>query len=101
MRRLELHEKCSACGLRFEFKRGDTWGFWVLFDRLLIGVPVLIFFLGFMPFGTQVFYYWAAAIVLIVVITAQRRYGLCVALDYLSRIRTADPNDKFPPLHKF
>ncbi len=98
VKRLELYERCAVCGIRFEFKRGDTWGFWILLDRLLIGVPILIFFISLMPPGSKVFYYWAAAIVVVVLGTAQHRYGLCVALDYFSRRRAADPNDQFPEL---
>ena len=98
LQRLELHDRCSVCGIRFEFKRGDTWGFWVLLDRLLIGVPILIFFLGFMPFGSHIFYYCAAAVVLVLILTAQNRYGICVALDYYSRRRTNDPMDSFPDI---
>ena len=92
---LQLREHCSACGLKLEFKAGDTWGFWVFFDRIIIGVPVLLLLIG-VPLRGAAFNYWAGFLLLVILLTAQHRYGICVALDYLSRRKTADPKDVFP-----
>ena len=31
-----MHERCPSCDLTFEATSGDTWGFWVMMDRLFL-----------------------------------------------------------------
>lgn len=82
-----LEKTCNACDLQFEEKPGDTWAFWLLGDRLFLGILIIAVFLVFRSSS------WTFAMILLVVIgvplvwTMPHRMGVCIALDFLIRER--------------
>ncbi len=81
-----IHESCSHCSLRFEESPGDIWGFWLIGDRVFLGLLILALFVVFQPRE------WPLGGLLMVMTlvpllgTMPHRLGFCLALDYLSRV---------------
>jgi len=97
---LRVRQRCEVCGLALAARRGDTWGFWVLGDRLFVVVPVVLIYFGVTPLSLL----WRAAFMIAVLIplvwTMPHRLGVCIGLDYLTRVRWGDweePASKSPP----
>lgn len=94
-----LHERCSTCGLRFEQRPGDTWALWLIFDRLFLGVLIILVFLIFRSSSWLL----AGAIGVLVVIplvwTMPHRMGVCLAFDYLSRVYWGQDSE-VPPAYE-
>jgi len=80
-----LENRCSVCDLQYEEKPGDTWAFWLIGDRIFLGVLIIAIFLVFRSAS------WTVGLVLLVgtavplVWTMPHRLGVCVALDFLVR----------------
>ena len=89
-------ERCSYCSLVYERNPGDTWAFTIIGDRIPIGLLI-----GLIYFGV-VRRYFALGIGLIVaaliwiVWTAPNRWGVGIALHYLSRVYFPNPEDPIP-----
>jgi uncharacterized protein (DUF983 family) len=89
-------EQCPLCGLVYERNPGDTWAFTVIGDRLPIaGIIVLIYFgIGrshpLLGFGA------IAVLGVVLVWTAPNRWGVGIALHYLTRVFWPDPADPVP-----
>ena len=81
-----MHEICSRCGLQFEQKSGDVWGFWILTDRVFLFVAIAALYLGFRPESWTLRILFLAVIVVPLVATMPHRQGAFVALDYLARV---------------
>ena len=81
-----LNERCAFCGLRFEQRPGDTWALWLIFDRVFLGVLIILVFLIFRSTSWLL----AGAVMVLVVApliwTMPHRMGICLAFDYLSRL---------------
>jgi uncharacterized protein (DUF983 family) len=78
-----LNEKCSACGLVFERKTGDTWFFMYMTTAGLTGVLVVSMFLirpRAVWMGQVVI---CAAALVVIVASLPFRKGIAVALNYL------------------
>lgn len=90
-------ERCSACGLIFVSNPGDTWAFTIIGDRVPIGVMIILIYFGVVRshpvLGTGMLVVLAA----LVVWTAPNRWGVGIALHYLSRVYMPDPADSLPP----
>ena len=90
-------ESCSICGLVFARNPGDTWAFIIIGDRLPIGVMIVLIYFG------VVRSYPVLGISMLVVLTAlaiwttPNRWGVSIALHYLSRVYWPDPADPIPP----
>ena len=80
----------------YERNPGDTWAFTVIGDRIPIGVLVALIYFGIArshPFiGALTF----AAMVVLLIWTAPNRWGIGIALHYLSRVVWPDPEDPVP-----
>ncbi len=89
-------ERCSSCGLLFERNSGDTWLFTIVGDRIPIAILVVVIYFGMgrthPVLATVVF----AVCTLGIVWTAPRRWGIGIALHYLSRRKFPDPDDPIP-----
>jgi uncharacterized protein (DUF983 family) len=89
-------ERCDACGLVYERNPGDTWAFTIIGDRLPIGIGIalLYFTLGRSHPAIGV----TALIILLAVLiyTAPNRWGVGIALHYLSRVYWPEPADPIP-----
>lgn len=88
---------CDYCGLVYERNSGDTWAFTIIGDRLPIALLVAVIYLGVVRrhFALGVALILAACVV--IVWTAPRRWGVGIALHYLSRVYFPDVTDPVPP----
>jgi uncharacterized protein (DUF983 family) len=93
---IEMYDRCDVCGLVYQRNPGDTWLFWIIGDRIPIGVGIVALFFGLRPRGLLQLAAFFLAMVVPLVATMPRRQGLGVALNYLSRIYLPDPSDKLP-----
>ena len=84
---MNAKEACPECDLRFEESGGDTWGFWVVLDRVFVVIPIVILFFGFAPAGKAARILAFIALVVPLIATMPNRQGLAIALDYLARRR--------------
>jgi uncharacterized protein (DUF983 family) len=82
---ITVRDRCASCGLRFEERAGDTWGFWVLLDRLFIVIPFAILLFGFATASLRLRIALIVALLIPLVLTMPHRQGIIVALDYLIR----------------
>src|SRR6185436_10571716 len=71
-------DRCASCGLVFERNRGDTWAFTIIGDRRPLGIGIFIVM--------AVLFIWSSP----------RRWGVGIALHYLSRVYWPDPADPVP-----
>jgi uncharacterized protein (DUF983 family) len=90
-------EKCPVCGLVYERNPGDTWAFTVIGDRIPIAASI-----GLIYFGVVRLYpAWGLATLVrlgvLLIWTAPNRWGVGIALHYLSRVYWPDPADPVPP----
>ena len=92
-----LHSRCGACGIKYLRNSGDPWAFLLFIDRAAFIFPVVVM-VYFKVYQTSflLFAGVSAAVVLLFILTTANRYGLCVAIDYLTRVRWPDPNDPIP-----
>jgi uncharacterized protein (DUF983 family) len=93
-----LHTACPVCGYKLEANPGDTWGFWIVGDRILIAAAIALLYFGFTPeswWGRGLF---LASVVVPLVWTMPHRKGVGVALDYFARLHLNRLDEEFPPL---
>jgi uncharacterized protein (DUF983 family) len=94
---IAMYDRCSECGLVYQRNHGDTWLFWIIGDRIPVGLGIVALYFGFRPSSAAGFALFFLAMVIPLVATMPRRQGLGVALNYLSRIYMPDPSDELPP----
>ena len=90
-------ERCSICGLVFVRNPGDTWAFTIIGDRLPIAALIVLIYFGVMRSHPVLGLALAVASVVLMIWTAPNRWGVGIALHYLSRVRWPDPSDPIPP----
>ena len=89
-------ERCSSCGLVFERNPGDTWAFTIIGDRLPVAAIIGLLYFGF---GRTHHVLGLSAFVVmgvLLIVTAPNRWGVGIALHYLSRVFSPDPADPIP-----
>lgn len=84
---VNMRDRCAHCGLVFEERSGDTWGFWVLLDRLFVAIPLVILLLGFASSSLRFRVVLILLLMIPLIVTMPHRQGMAVALDYLFRRR--------------
>ena len=89
-------DKCPSCGLVYERNPGDTWAFTVIGDRLPIAAIIAIIYFGIGGAHRGLALAVIAVLGVVVVWTAPNRWGVGIALHYLSRLRWPDPADPVP-----
>jgi len=89
-------DRCANCGLIFERNPGDTWAFTVIGDRLPIAVIIALIYFGVARTHPAVGIAVFLLIGIVVVWTAPNRWGIGIALHYLSRVFWPDPADPVP-----
>ena len=92
---IRLHTHCSSCGLALGDRPGDTWGFWVIGDRIFIIVPMVLLYFGFTPESQWARLLFLALVVIPLIATMPHRFGVCLAIDYMTRSLSRDEDD-FP-----
>jgi len=75
---------------------GDTWAFTIIGDRLPIAAIIVLIYFGIGR--AHPLFGWIAFGVLgvLVIVTAPNRWGVGIALHYLSRVYWPDPADPVP-----
>lgn len=85
------------CGLVYERNPGDTWAFTIIGDRLPVAAIIVIIYFGVVRahpvLGGVIF----VLVGLALIVTAPNRWGLGIALHYVSRVLWPDPADPVPP----
>jgi hypothetical protein len=76
---------------------GDTWVFAIVGDRLPIGLMIVVIYFGVVRSRPVLGLTLLIALAVIVIWTAPNRWGLGIALHYLSRVYWPDPADPIPP----
>ena len=89
-------ERCSTCGLVFERNRGDTWAFTIIGDRLPVAAVIVIVYFGVFRGHRAVGIAMFIAIAALFFWTTPNRWGVGIALHYLSRVFWPDPGDPVP-----
>jgi uncharacterized protein (DUF983 family) len=89
--------RCTHCGLVFERNPGDTWAFTVIGDRLPIGAIMVLIYFGVVRSHPVLGLTVLVVLTILVVWTAPNRWGVGIALHYLSRVYWPDPADPVPP----
>ena len=92
-------ERCPGCGLVYERNPGDTWAFTIIGDRLPIAAIIVLIYFGIGRTHTVFAWLTVAALGGLLVWTAPNRWGVGIALHYLSRVMWPDPADPVPPAH--
>jgi uncharacterized protein (DUF983 family) len=84
---IEVRDRCDRCGFVFEERSGDTWGFWVVLDRLFLVIPVVLIMLGFATSSLRLRLLLIGLLLIPLIATMPHRQGVAIALDYLFRRR--------------
>ena len=89
MRWNRVRDGCGTCGLIYQAHPGDPWAFLLFIDRgaLILPVVAAIYF-DLLPREPWRIVALFAAYVVGIIWTAPHRYGICVALDVLTRTET-------------
>ncbi len=90
-------ERCSVCGLVFTRNAGDTWAFTIIGDRLPVGAMIVLLYFGVVRSHRALGMAMLVVLVGLVIWTARNRWGVAIALHYLSRVYWPDPADSIPP----
>ena len=89
-------ERCRVCGLVYERNPGDTWAFTVIGDRLPIAAIIAVIYFGVVQSHRVLGLAILAALGVALVWTAPNRWGVGIALHYLSRVYWPDAADPIP-----
>ena len=89
-------ERCSVCGLVYERNPGDTWAFTIIGDRLPIGALIVFVYFGVFRANRSLGIVAFVVVGLLFFWTSPNRWGVGIALHYLSRLRWPDPADPVP-----
>lgn len=93
-----LHADCSVCHLEFERRPGDTWAFWLIGDRVFIAILLIVIVLGFRSSSVSHIFGLFGVVAVPLILTMPHRRGVCIGLDYLSRVYMGQPSE-IPPSH--
>jgi uncharacterized protein (DUF983 family) len=91
-------DACPACRLQYERNPGDTWAFTIVGDRLPVAAALLLVYFGLFRHSAVIGSLALIALAVTVVTTAPNRWGVGIALHYVSRLYFPDPADPIPPL---
>ena len=90
-------ERCAICGLVFARNAGDTWAFTIIGDRLPLAAMIVVIYFGVQRVHRVLGLTLLVVLVALVIWTAPNRWGVGIALHYLSRVYWPDPADAIPP----
>ena len=90
-------ERCTHCGLVYERNPGDTWAFTIIGDRLPVGAIIILIYFGIGANHRVLRIAVFIAIGALLIWTAPNRWGVGIALHYLSRVFWPEPSDPLPP----
>jgi hypothetical protein len=90
-------ERCTHCGLVFERNPGDTWAFTIIGDRIPVAAIVVLIYFGIGAAHPLLLIVVFSLLGALLVWTAPNRWGVGIALHYMSRVWWPDPADPLPP----
>jgi len=79
------------------FAVGDTWAFTIIGDRLPVAAIIALIYFGVVRTHRVLGLTMLAVFGVLLVWTAPNRWGVGIALHYLSRVYWPDPADPIPP----
>ena len=88
--------KCPVCGLVYERNPGDTWAFTVIGDRIPVAIIIVLIYFGIFRQNHALGFGVIALFTVFLVWTAPNRWGVGIALHYVSRRYWPDPADPIP-----
>ena len=80
----------------YERNPGDTWAFTIIGDRLPIAAIIVLIYVGLVRSHRLTGIVALFGVGLLIVITAPNRWGIGIALHYLSRAIWPDADDPLP-----
>jgi uncharacterized protein (DUF983 family) len=89
-------DRCSYCGLIYERNPGDTWAFTIIGDRLPVAAMVILVYFGVFRSNRLIGSILFAVLAALFFWTTPNRWGVGIALHYVSRALSADPDDPIP-----
>jgi uncharacterized protein (DUF983 family) len=89
-------KRCASCGLVYERNPGDTWAFTVIGDRLPVAAMIAIVYFGVFRAHRLAGSVLFALLAALFVWTTPRRWGVGIALHYVSRVLSNDADDPIP-----
>jgi uncharacterized protein (DUF983 family) len=89
-------DRCPVCGLVYERNPGDTWAFTIIGDRAPIAAIIVLIYFGYVRSHPLPGFAALIAFGVFIVATAPNRWGIGIALHYLSRVIWPDPDDPVP-----
>jgi len=89
-------ERCDVCGLVYERNPGDTWAFTIIGDRLPVGALIALIYFGVFRSNRTLGIASFVVVGALFVWTSPNRWGVGIALHYLSRVYWPDPADPVP-----
>lgn len=89
-------QRCDRCGLVYERNSGDTWAFTIVGDRLPIAALIALIYFGVARRHFTLGVVLIALATVVIIWTAPNRWGIGIALHYLSRRYFGDPDDPVP-----
>ena len=90
-------DSCSVCGLVFTLNPGDTWAFTIIGDRVPLAVMIALIYFGVVRSHPVLGVTMLVVLVALAIWTTHNRWGVSIALHYLSRVYWPDPADPIPP----
>ncbi len=90
-------EHCSVCGLVFARNSGDTWAFTIIGDRLPVAAAIALIYFGVVRSHRVLGLTLIVMLAVLLVWTSPNRWGVGIALHYVSRVLWPDPADPIPP----
>ena len=90
-------DRCSVCGLVYERNPGDTWAFTIFGDRVPVAAIIILIYFGFGRAHPALGLATFLAIAAILIWTSPNRWGVGIALHYVTRVLWPDPSDPVPP----
>jgi uncharacterized protein (DUF983 family) len=89
--------RCAVCGLEYERNPGDTWAFTIIGDRVPIGIMIALLYFTFARSHPAIGIVAFVLMTALLIWTAPNRWGMGIALHYLSRVYWPEPADPIPP----
>lgn len=90
-------ERCDRCGLVYERNPGDTWAFTVIGDRVPVAAAIALVYFGLFRINPTLGIVALVVLGAVLIWTAPNRWGVGIALHYVSRVYFPDPEDPVPP----
>jgi hypothetical protein len=81
----------------FERNPGDTWAFTIIGDRIPVAAIIAVIYFGMFRTHRVLALFTFALLGVLLVVTSPNRWGIGIALHYLSRRIWPDPADPVPP----